>query len=133
MTCKKYVNFRYNQKLAFYFPNFTASEFKCNCKGKYCKGFPAKLDFELLHCIQLVREHFDKPVIVTGGLRCTKYNSSLSNSSKNSAHKTGKAADIRIVGVHPREIHKLWTSFGVGYTYYGTPEMGDSCHVQIGW
>lgn len=134
MTVKKYVNFRYNRDFAFYFPNFTASEFKCNCKGKYCNGHPVKLDFDLLYCIQRVREHFNSPVIVTSGLRCKKYNSSLGKiASKNSAHLKGMAADIEVRGIHPRDVKKYWDSLNVGYSYYGTENMGNSCHVQIGW
>lgn len=133
MSCRRYVNFSYNRDLMFYFPKFTASEFKCGCKGKNCKGFPAKLDFDLLYCLQKVRDHFGKPVIVTSGLRCTKYNASLAGSSKNSAHKKGLAADIYINGVDPNEIVKYWQTLKVGYSYCGTSNMGKAAHVQIGW
>lgn len=133
MSCRRYVNFSYNRDLVFYFPKFSASEFKCGCKGKHCKGFPEKLDFDLLFCLQKVRDHFGKPVIVTSGLRCKTYNASLEGSSKNSAHKVGKAADIYIKGVAPSEIVKFWKSLNVGYTYCGTKNMGNAAHVQIGW
>ena len=133
MSCKQYINFTYNRDLMFYFPNFTASEFKCGCKGKHCKGFPTKLDFDLLYGLQKVRDHFGKPIIVTSGLRCKTYNSSLAGSSKNSAHKSGQAADIYIKGVQPHEIVQYWQSLGLGYSYSGTTNMGNAAHVQIGW
>lgn len=133
MSCRRYVNFSYNRDLVFYFPNFTASEFKCGCKGKHCKGFPSKLDFDLLFGLQKVRDHFGKPIIVTSGLRCKSYNASLAGSSKNSAHKSGQAADIYIKGVPPSHIVQYWQSLGLGYSYCGTSNMGNSAHVQIGW
>lgn len=133
MSCRKYVNFTYNRDLRFYFPNFTASEFRCGCKGKHCSTYPAKLDFDLLFGLQKVRDHFKKPVVITSGLRCKKYNASLPGSSKYSSHKTGKAADIYINGVEASEIVKYWQSLGLGYSYCGTPNMGKAAHVQIGW
>lgn len=133
MTCKRYVNFTYNRDFRYYFPNFTASEFRCGCKGKYCSGYPSKLDFDLVYGIQKVREHFGKPVIVSSGLRCKKYNDSLPGSSKNSAHKSGKAADIYINGVEAADIVSFWQSLGLGYSYCGTKNMGKAAHVQIGW
>lgn len=132
-SCRDFINFTYARELCFYFPNFTRTELKCGCKSKYCKGYPAKVDFDLMYCLQKVREHFGKPVVVTSGLRCSKYNATLSGSSKNSAHKSGKAADIFIKGVDPKEIVSYWKSLNVGYSYCGTPNMGSAAHVQIGW
>lgn len=133
MSCRKYINFTYNRDFRYYFPNFTASEFRCGCKGKHCSGYPAKLDFDLVDGIQKIRDHFGKPVQVTSGLRCSKYNSSLPGSIKNSKHKTGAAADIYINGVDASEIVKYWQKLGLGYSYCGTSNMGKAAHVQIGW
>lgn len=130
---KEFVNLVHTREMIFYFPNFTRTELACRCKGKYCKGYPAKIHFDLLHCLQKTREHFGKPMYVTSGLRCKKYNDSLKGSSKNSAHKSGMAADVYIQGVDPAEIVKFWKSLNVGYSYCGTPNMGNAAHVQIGW
>ncbi len=112
---------------------FTMSEFRCGCKKCLNKGFPAHVNPKLVVYLDQLRKHFGKPVFVTSGLRCKSYNSSLKGSSKNSAHLKGCAADIYISGTNPLEIVKYWKSLNIGYSYCGTPNMGNAAHVQIGW
>ena len=69
-----------------YAPHFQLEEFKCNCDGKYCTGYPGYLSVRLLKNVEKTRCHFNKPMLVTSGMRCKKYNSSLSNSSTRSGH-----------------------------------------------
>lgn len=73
--------------------HFKVEEFRCNCGGKYCAGFPATVSKNLLIDLETIRNTVDQPVRITSGLRCKRYNNSLRNSSKVSAHMTGKAAD----------------------------------------
>ena len=70
---------------------FNLEEFKCSCGGKYCTGYPAKLNNYLLRNIDKVREKFG-PTTITSGLRCKKKNS-LAGGVSNSKHLTGKAVD----------------------------------------
>lgn len=79
--------------------NFEPEEFKCECGGKYCTGYPSWMKKVELQNLQSIRTHFGKPVKVTSGMRCSKYNNSLRGSIANSKHLSGYAADIYIAGV----------------------------------
>lgn len=73
--------------------HFKVEEFHCNCGGKYCAGYPAAVSKNLLIDLETIRSTVAQPIRITSGLRCKRYNNSLKNSSKVSAHMTGKAAD----------------------------------------
>lgn len=79
--------------------NFKPEEFKCECGGKYCTGYPSWMKKVELQHLQSIRAHFGKPMKITCGLRCQKYNDSLRGSIKNSKHLSGYAADFYIAGV----------------------------------
>lgn len=81
------------------FKNFKLSEIKCKCKGKYCNGYPAGFSYELLRQLQDIRNHFNKPLIITSALRCEQHNANTPGASKNSKHKFGKAVDFYVKGV----------------------------------
>lgn len=119
----------WNKKVCSYSRYFIFKEFKCKC-GK-CDS-PAYLDPRLIIYLDELRRYFDKPVIITSGIRCKKYNSSLVGSSPVSAHLRGSAADVYIQGVNPKDIDDWWTyNVPRGYSYYGTKNMGNACHVEI--
>lgn len=80
------------------FKNFTYSEIKCKCKGKYCNGVPTGFSYELLIQLQDIRNHFGKAVIITSALRCAKHNSNVGG-VKNSKHTQGRAVDFYVKGV----------------------------------
>ena len=79
-------------------PNFAPEEFRCGCGGRYCCGYPTRMKVKELRHIQKIRDHFGKPVIITSGLRCNKYNSEVGG-DPNSRHKTGYAVDFVIKGL----------------------------------
>lgn len=80
--------------------NFSPEEFKCECGGKYCTGYPTYMKQVELKNLQSIRTHFAKPMKITSGMRCSKYNNSLRGSLKGtSKHLTGYAADYYIAGV----------------------------------
>lgn len=79
--------------------NFEPEEFKCECGGKYCTGYPSYMKQVELKNLQTIRTHFGKPMTVTCGLRCKKYNSILAGSIQNSKHLTGYACDFYMKGV----------------------------------
>lgn len=119
----------WNNKLCRYSSYFKVSEFKCKC-GK-CDS-PAYLDPKLVTYLDELRIYFKKPVVITSGIRCKKYNNSLVGSSKVSAHIKGKAADVYIKGVDPGAIADWWTSNVPGsFSYCGTSNMGNACHVEV--
>lgn len=106
--------------------NYKKSEFVCPCGCGL-----NNISDDLVICLQALRFHFKKPVVITSGCRCKKYNRSLVGSVPNSAHLRGCAADIYISGVSPKKIHDFWQKNKFGYSYYGTKNMGTSAHVEI--
>lgn len=79
--------------------NFKPEEFKCECGGRYCTGYPSYMKQVELKNLQKIRDHYGKPMDITCGLRCRPYNNSLRGSIDNSKHITGYAADFHIAGV----------------------------------
>lgn len=123
----------YNRILFTDFNFFNAYEFRCNCGNCKSNAYPAHVHAKLVTYLEQMRHHFRKPIIVTSGLRCSKYNRSLPGHSKSSRHLIGMAADVYIRGVDPKDIVRYWQSLNVGYSYCCTPSMGECAHVQIGW
>lgn len=79
--------------------NFKPEEFRCECGGRYCCGYPAAMQPEELKHIQRIRDHYGKPITVTCGLRCPTYNAKLNGSVANSGHLKGFAIDFYQPGV----------------------------------
>lgn len=82
-----------------YTKNFSPEEFKCECGGKYCTGYPSYMKRVELENLQSIRDHYGKPMTVTCGLRCKTYNNKLRGSIGNSKHLTGYATDFYMPGV----------------------------------
>lgn len=78
--------------------HFKLEEFKCQCGGKYCTGYPAELNKDLVSYLDNMRTHYTKSCKVISGLRCKKHNKASSGST-NSRHMKGKAADIQITTI----------------------------------
>ena len=72
----------------------TANRLKINnTPNKQQKESLRKLATEIL---QVIRDKYDKPIIVTSGFRCEKLNKAVGG-AKSSQHCKGEAADIRSV------------------------------------
>lgn len=129
-------------------PNFKLEEFVCGCKGKYCSGLPDYLNEQLLKNLQSIRSEFGKPIQVTCGERCRKYNCSLSGSVANSKHQYGKAVDFYIAGVtnsvagRQEVMRKVKKMPKYNYTYAYVPNsssqrertatyMGNAVHMDV--
>lgn len=79
--------------------NFKPQEFKCECGGRGCTGYPTYMkDFQMKH-LQTIRDHYGRPMQVTSGMRCRWYNSHIGGSISNSLHLQGQATDFYIRGV----------------------------------
>lgn len=76
---------------------FKKNEFACKCGGRYCKGYPAEMNKQVVKAADKVRSHFGKPMTVSSGLRCAKHNANVGGVS-NSRHKLGKAMDFCVAG-----------------------------------
>lgn len=76
---------------------FDREEFRCQCKGKYCNGFPVEPEEELVRVCNEIRRRLGVPVeIVTAdgsGVRCLVHNANVGGVA-NSNHLYGKAADL---------------------------------------
>lgn len=81
---------------------FKRSEFKCKC-GKYCNGFPAEPDENLVNLLDQIRGHYGVPVTITSGVRCKTHNKNCGGASA-SQHLVGTAADIKVKGVAPKDV-----------------------------
>lgn len=127
--------------------NFSVKEFRCECGGKYCCGYPATLKVEMLRNIQAIRDHWGRPVTVTCGLRDKTYNSKLGGSIQNSLHLTGQAVDFYQKGVTDTLVNRKmaikWIktlpnhhyTYGNGINSYGNgvsaPYMGNALHIDV--
>lgn len=110
--------------------NFRAREFDCPGKG-CCVKTP--IDDRLVAFLQAIREHFGKPVYVTG-YRCAAYNAKVPNAAPKSKHTMGMAADIHIQGVTPLEIARKAQSLGVkGIGLYDTFVHIDTRQEKAFW
>lgn len=78
-------------------PNFAPEEFACGCNGRYCCGYPTRMKVKELKHIQKIRDHYGKPMVITSGLRCSRYNREVGGIG-NSRHKSGYAVDFAIKG-----------------------------------
>jgi uncharacterized protein YcbK (DUF882 family) len=79
--------------------HFSRKEFACRCG---C-GFDTA-DAELVRVLEELRAHFQRPVSVTSGSRCRDYNKKIGGASR-SQHTLGKAADISVTGVVPKDVY----------------------------
>ena len=78
--------------------HFSRREFACRCS---C-GFDT-VDARLLEVLESVRQHFDVPVTVNSGCRCLEHNKRTGGAPR-SQHLVGRAADIVVSGVAPRDV-----------------------------
>lgn len=80
-------------------PYFSRSEFACQCGCGY-----NTVDAQLIEALNNVREHFGAAVTITSAARCEKHNNAVGGSPK-SQHRFGRAADIQVKGVDPKDVH----------------------------
>lgn len=101
---------------------FKQREFGCKC----C-GYVNTVD-ELIVVLDKLREHFDKPVVITSGTRCTAHNKAVGG-AKASQHLYGTAADIKVKDVSPVEVHKyLITTYP---NEYGIGMYNTFTHIDV--
>jgi uncharacterized protein YcbK (DUF882 family) len=79
--------------------HFNSNEFACHCG---C-GDSAVSD-KLVNVLEIIRTAVGRPLSVVSGKRCEKHNRAVGG-VKNSQHKLGMAADIKVSGLTPRQVH----------------------------
>ena len=86
---------------------FTRSEFKCKCGGRYCDGYPAEIDMNMVKIADKIREKIGKPITINSGLRCKTHNANVGGVS-NSQHLYGTAADLGCpIGCTPSQVASI--------------------------
>lgn len=103
--------------------HFYASEFSCRCG---C-GFQL-VDPELITVLENVRLHSRNPVSINSGCRCPAYNKKVGGKD-NSLHLSGKAADIVIKNLSPREVYSLLNQLYPGV--YGMGSYKTFTHIDV--
>jgi peptidoglycan hydrolase-like protein with peptidoglycan-binding domain len=72
---------------------FQKSEFKCQCGGRYCNGYPAEIDMTMVGYADEIRHRLGKPLNVNSGLRDPRHNAAVGGVS-DSQHVYGTACDL---------------------------------------
>ena len=101
---------------------------------------------ELKH-LQRIRDHYNRPMIVTSGLRCKHANGSSTGSIQNSLHLVGRACDFYMAGVtdtlanrkksikwiRKQPNHHYTYGNGINSNGYGVyaPYMGNALHTDV--
>jgi uncharacterized protein YcbK (DUF882 family) len=110
-------------------PHFRVREFH----SKHDPSDLVKVDEKLLTLLENIRNHTGKPVHINSGYRSPEYNATLKNASPRSQHCNGKAADIWVEGVTPKQIADiaecyLGSSGGIGiYKTFTHVDVRTSC------
>ena len=132
-----------------YTKNFSLSEFKCGCNTKYCTGYPAYLNVNLLKNLQTMRNNYGA-ITITSPLRCSKHNANIGGVA-GSYHTKGKALDLYNVRFSSSFTNRKYAiekwlllpkanmAYQNGYmhykgksvTGYNAPRMGNVIHVQV--
>jgi uncharacterized protein YcbK (DUF882 family) len=116
-----------------HFKSGTGDNLSCPCCGV------GGLCISTLVILELVRQHFGKPVKVTSGARCEAYNAELEGTLR-SKHlvKEGeappaKAADIQVKDTHPHEVYDFLDSLPFA-NLLGLGKYEEFTHVDTrGW
>lgn len=82
---------------------WSREEFRCQCGGKYCNGYPAEPSEKLVKLADKVRGYFGKPAHRSSGLRCKTWNA-IQGGVADSRHMSGKALDFRIEGKTSKQV-----------------------------
>lgn len=138
------IALRHFRNVKKYAPSFKPEEFRCTCG--HCNGYPTWMRRNELVLIQSIRDHWNRPITVTCGLRCKWYNSRLAGSIANSKHCQGLAIDFYQKGVTDTLANRKkalnWIKkqphftygYGDGINSYGyrvnAPYMGNAMHVD---
>jgi LAS superfamily LD-carboxypeptidase LdcB len=133
--------------------SFTVGEFTRSGSDYFDK---ARIDPDLIRCLQKLRDHVGKPVQITSSYRPYAYNVKLYRARKKeptqSRHSSGQAVDVRIAGMTGMQIAKTaldvcGTTLGIGiantfahidvrprwdrWTYFGKGEQDRAAKAEI--
>lgn len=95
---------------------FDREEFRCQCNGKYCDGYPAEMQEKVVRIADAARKHFGRPAHVVSGLRCETWNT-IQGGVRNSQHRDGEAIDLQIPGVTGAQLLAFLDTQPIRYAY----------------
>lgn len=76
---------------------FSQGEFRCQCGGKYCNGFPVEPQEKMVRTVDEIRRRLGVPISIVdaggSGVRCPQHNANVRGVA-NSLHISGNAADL---------------------------------------
>ena len=82
--------------------NFSLQEFNCKDGSDIPNNILPNV-IELAKNLQVLRNYINKPITINSGYRSPRYNAKIGG-VKNSQHIKGKAADIVVKGMTPKEV-----------------------------
>ena len=107
--------------------HFSQQEFTCKCGcGEVL------IDMQLVYGLEVLRRLLRKPIIINSAYRCEAHNKAVGGVD-NSQHRLGTAADIRVSGMTPSEIHKLACNIFDGVGLYDNFVHVDVRGVKARW
>lgn len=80
--------------------HFDPEEIRCKCNGKFCNGFPHKMQPLVMQIAERARQWSGHPIQVISGLRCETHNRNEKGHVR-SQHMFGEALDVYFYGVTP--------------------------------
>lgn len=112
--------------------NISRWEVACKC-GTCDKD---NLSRGVLNIVQMVRDHFGKPVSIHSAIRCKNHNKKIGG-KENSQHITGNAIDFHVVDVSIDEVYSFLdglfpNSLGLG-KYETFVHVDDRCDRAYRW
>ena len=106
---------------------FVSTEMDCHGSGCCSKTL---INPQLIEYLNQIREHFNSPVTISSGYRCTVHNSRVGGAT-GSRHTKGDAADIIVKGYNPKEVAQYAESIGIkGIGLYETAKDGFFVHID---
>lgn len=108
---------------------FTREEFRCKCGGKYCNGFPAEPQEQLVRIADQLRKNLGVPITVVSGLRCPEWNR-IQKGVKTSQHQYGEAVDIYARGKTQAQVERELDRIG-GVRYHYAITGSQNVHFDI--
>lgn len=85
--------------------NFKIKEFSCRC-GCTTPAQQATALRAVACCLAVIRNHFNKPIIINSAYRCVPHNTKVGGASR-SYHLKGMAVDIVVPGITPSEVYRV--------------------------
>ena len=85
--------------------NFSLDEFKCKDGSEIPNNVLPNI-IELAKNLQVLRDAIGKSITINSGYRSPKYNAKIGG-VKDSQHVKGKASDLRVKGMTPKELSEV--------------------------